>query len=390
MNSSTVATNEPSRGAHNERLRSIFVELCRVPSPSGDEQPVAEYIRRRVAAAGVELLEDRAGTALGGNCGNLHLRLNPTAEVSAEPLFLAAHMDTVPPDPRQGAVPVLLDGDRVHTDGQSVLGGDDKLGIAAALELILSVLEDGRSLPRSLDVVFTVQEERGARGAASFDATLLRAVQGYVLDGEGPVGSAITKAPTKYRYTIDVRGRRSHAAVAPDSGRNAVAAAGELASRLPCGRPSQTSTANVGSISGGGPSNIVPDTAQLIGEIRSFDPAEIAQLQGQIQSVAEEVSAAREVSARVSWEHLYDGYQIQANEPCLMLFSKHCRNSGREPQLMSSLGGGDANAFNNKGLRSIVYGLGMHNIHSRDEYALFSELEAAAGLLAQIVFSAES
>jgi len=287
-------------------------------------------------------------------------------------------------------VPLLLDGDRVHTDGRSVLGGDDKLGIAAALELILSIAEDGQSLPRSLDVVFTVQEERGAKGACYFDASWLRAVQGYVLDGEGPVGSAITKAPTKYRYSIDVRGRRSHAAVDPDAGRNAVAAAGDIAARMPLGRPSHTSTANVGSMSGGGPSNIVPDNAQLVGEIRSFDPAEIVQLQDQIQSVAEEVAVAREVSAKVTWEHLYDAYQIAAGEACLALFSEHCRNSGNAPRLMSSLGGGDANAFNNKGLRSIVYGLGMHNIHSRDEYALFSELEAATVLLFQIVFGADS
>ncbi|MCA1754301.1 MAG: M20/M25/M40 family metallo-hydrolase [Spirochaeta sp.] len=377
---------------NNERLRIMFVELCRIPSPSGNEQPVAEYIRTRLSAAGVPVSEDEAGGALGGSCGNLHLRLEPTGEAAAEPLFLAAHMDTVPPDPdpdpdsETGVVPLLLDGDRVHTAGRSVLGGDDKLGIAAALELILSISEDGQSLPRSLDVVFTVQEERGAKGASYFDASQLRAVQGYVLDGEGPVGSAITKAPTKYRYSIDVRGRRSHAAVDPDAGRNAVAAAGDIAARMPLGRPSQNSTANVGSISGGGPSNIVPDTAQLVGEIRSFDPAEIGCLQDQIQSVAEEVAVAREVSAKVTWEHLYDAYQIAADEACLRLFSEHCRNSGNEPRLMSSLGGGDANAFNNKGLRSIVYGLGMHNIHSRDEYALFSELEAATELLFHIVF----
>lgn len=389
MNSRTVATNEPSRGAHNERLRSIFVELCRIPSPSGDERPVAEYIHSQLSAAGVAVSEDTAGSVLDGNCGNLHLRLDPTASGSAEPLFLVAHMDTVPPDPDKGVVPVLLDGDQVHTDGHSVLGGDDKLGIAAALEIILSVVEDGRSLPRSLDVVFTVQEERGAKGAAFFDAGLLHAVQGYVLDGEGPVGSAITKAPTKYRYTIDVRGRRSHAAVDPDAGRNAVAAAGEIAARMPLGRPSPNSTANVGSISGGGPSNIVPDSAKLVGEIRSFDPSEIAHLQAEIQSVTEEVAATREVSAKVTWEHLYDAYQVEPNEPCLALFSKHCHNSAREPQLMSSLGGGDANALNSKGLRSIVYGLGMHNIHSRDEYALFSELEAATELLSRIVFSVD-
>lgn len=378
---------------NRERLRSIFVELCRIPSPSGKEQPVAEYIRARLSAAGVAVSEDGAGAALGGNCGNLHLRLEPSSEYSGEPLFLAAHMDTVPPDPQfhpqagpqSGEVPVLMDGDRVHTDGKSVLGGDDKLGIAAALELVLSVTEDGRALPRSLDVAFTVQEERGAKGAACIDFSRFKAVQGYVLDGEGMVGSAIVKAPTKYRYTIEVQGRRSHAAVDPDSGRNAVAAAGELASRLPCGRPSQSSTANVGSISGGGPSNIVPDTAQLVGEIRSFDSDEIATLQGQIQALAAEVSGAREVAVEVSWEYLYDAYSIGPDEPCLRMFVDHCRSSGREPTLMSSLGGGDANALNAKGLRSIVYGLGMHNIHSRDEYALFSELEAATELLFQIV-----
>jgi tripeptide aminopeptidase len=368
------------------RLEQTFLELCAIPSPSGNEAAVGQYIRATLKALDIPVQEDAAGPALGSTTGNLMVRLPASPQGATAPaLFLAAHMDTVPPDPVDGAVPVLVDGDKVHTAGKSVLGGDDKLGVAVALEMIYLAVADARPLPAPLEVVFTVQEERGARGAA-FASQHLTATQGFVLDGEGPVYSAIIKAPAKCRYHVNVTGRRSHAAVEPEVGRNAVAAAGEIAAHAPQGRLSADSTANVSGISGGGPSNIVPEHASVSGEMRSFNPESLEATQAVLERLCAQVATARDVSVEVAWEHLYNRYEIPETARCRQLFEQGCRTQGHEPRFMESLGGGDANALNSDERQCLVFGLGMHNIHSRDEYALRSELQDACDLLATIIW----
>ncbi len=176
-------------------LHQTLIDLCRIPSPSCQEGAVAAYIRAAVAALGLCVEEDDAGAALGSDTGNLIIR----TEGVGEPLFLSAHMDTVPPTLVDGQVPVIVDGDRVHTGGQSILGGDDKAGIAVALDALRYAVAHPTTT-RPLDVVFTIQEEQGARGADHFDPERIRARQGFNLDGDTPVANAIYRAPHKARF----------------------------------------------------------------------------------------------------------------------------------------------------------------------------------------------
>ena len=366
---------------NTERLTSILSDLCKIPSPSGKEGRIAGYIRNYAANFGLKVKEDKAGTKFDCNCGNLTIELPGD---DRERLFLSSHMDTVEV-PEVKEIPVILTKDKLQTDGSSILGGDDKAGIAAALEILtLSMENPGKNRP--LELIFTIKEEQGALGSGFFDSTGIKAVTGFNLDGETPPYTVICKAPYKTRYRCVVKGKAAHAAVNPEDGINAVQIAGRIVSALPTGRLDEISTANISKISGGGPTNVVPDNVIIEGEARSFEKNTLDILKKEIELICSKETRDTESSSEVFWEDLYDGYVINQKAKCSQLFTEACRSVGKEPVFLSSPGGGDSNQFNNKGMENLVFGLGMHNIHSTDEYLELPEYFKAVSLLRKIVF----
>ena len=360
----------------SDRLHETFIDLCRIPSPSCNERAVSLYIRQRAAAYGLHVEEDDAGAVLGSDTGNLLVQTQGVGE----PLFLSAHMDTVPPTLVDGQVPVVVDGDRVHTGGRSILGGDDKAGIAVALEMLHEAVHHPDTM-RPLDVIFTIQEEQGARGAAHFDAQRIRARQGFNLDGDTPVGTAIHQAPFKARFTIDVTGRAAHAAVNPEDGINAIKAIAAIAADLPTGKLDANSIVNLGQIEGGGVINVVPAHARLIGEARSLLSGGLGALHQQIESTAMTEGQAAGASVAFHWEQLYAGYCVSTDTGIAQLFRDACAREGLAANFTSTYGGGDANPYNNKSMTCVVFGLGMTAIHTPDEAILLSDLSQAARIL---------
>lgn len=366
---------------NKERLTSILTDLCRIPSPSGSELKIAEYIRNYAAGFGLNVKEDEAGTKHGSTSGNLTITIPGDKK---ERIFLSSHMDTVKV-PDVEVIPVIQTEKKLQTDGSSILGGDDKAGIAAALEILTLSMENPKR-NRPLELIFTIKEEQGALGAGYFDPDQIKAVTGFNLDGETPPYTVICKAPYKTRYRCVVKGKAAHAAVNPEEGINAVQIAGKIVSALPTGKLDDISTANISKISGGGPTNVVPDKAIIEGEARSFEKGTLKNLKKEIEQICNKEILNLKGSVELSWEDLYDGFIIETNEKCSQLFTEACRKLDKEPVFLSSPGGGDSNQFNNKNMRNLVFGLGMHNIHSTDEYMVLDEYFEAVNLLKEIVF----
>src|SRR5262249_29511657 len=113
------------------RLRALFLDLVRIDSLSRRERRIAERLQAELEALGASVEVDGAGVQAGGEVGNLIAHVPGTAD--AEPLLLCAHMDTV--EPGTGVKPVV-DGDVIRTDGTTVLGGDDKSGVAIVCECV--------------------------------------------------------------------------------------------------------------------------------------------------------------------------------------------------------------------------------------------------------------
>src|SRR6266571_6033330 len=147
-----------------DRLCNILIELVGIPSTTGHEEHIRNYLERQLAGRGLSTQVD--------GMGNLVATLAGTGK----PLLLNAHMDRVPPG--LGHRPVLRDG-ILYSDGTTNLGADDAAGIAIILEVLARVVE--QQLPHPpLVVVFTVQEEVGTQGSAAFDPSPWQITDGVV------------------------------------------------------------------------------------------------------------------------------------------------------------------------------------------------------------------
>src|SRR5215212_354416 len=226
-----------------DRLLRTFFDLVAIDSPSGEEEAAAVEIGRRLTALGATVQRDTHG--------NLVARLDG----GGAPFLLSAHMDTV--EPGRGIRP-LVDGDRVHTDGSTILGGDPKAGVAAILEGLAALHESG-ARRRAVEVVLTRGEEAGLEGSRHLNYGMIEAREGAVLDGEGAVNEITDAAPAQYFADIAVHGRAAHAGVEPERGIPAIRIAADLVLRLPQGRLDAETTANVGRIEGGSARNAVPE-----------------------------------------------------------------------------------------------------------------------------------
>ena len=202
-------------------LLDLFLELCAIPSPSGQERHVADRVRNVLEDVGLEVEEDDAADQLGGTAGNLFSRLPATA--NGLPIFLCAHTDTVPPE--AAIEPVVGEDGVVRNAAGTILGSDNKAAVAVMLEAVRRILRE--NLPHAgIELVFTPQEEVSLRGAGAFDHTRLHARTGYVYDQGAAIGEIVLGSPHGRLLDFRFHGRAAHAGMAPEDGRSAIAAAG--------------------------------------------------------------------------------------------------------------------------------------------------------------------
>lgn len=347
-----------------ELTTNRLVQLCSIASPSRAERQVADRLRRLFEELGAIVREDDAAGALGGNAGNLIAELPGDMP---ERIVLAAHMDTVPLVPGRPLEPVV-EGTVVRSSGRQILGADDKAGVV----VVLGLMERAARLPinqrPTLIAVMTVCEEVGLKGARHLDVGALQADYAYSFDGEVPVGELITAAVFKEDITLTVAGRAAHAALEPDQGVHAILAAARVMNAIPLGRVADDQVTNIGAITGGGATNVVPAEVILRGEARAFTEGRLEELIATIERRAQ--AAAMDVGASVTLEseRLYAGYSIAADAIPIARLADAAPGVGISMRLVSSIGGSDTSILNQKGLPTVNVGVGMNAIHSVDEW----------------------
>jgi len=344
------------------RLVSCFLDLVRIDSPSGHEHEVGEHVMGMLRALGARVERDALG--------NVFAQLDGRGE----PLLINAHLDTVVPG--NGVQPVL-EGGIIRSDGRTVLGGDDKSGVAIALEAVRAAQEQSIALP-PLDILFTVQEEVGLKGAKAFDVTRLRAREGVGLDCGGPVGTVVVSAPSQDTLEVVVHGVAAHAGAAPEKGVSAIEVAADAICHMRLGRIDEETTANIGVISGGQATNIVCDRVELRGEARSRSAQKLAEQTQAMVAALHEAAARRGVSADVQVNHEYTAYRLAPEEPVLRLLAEAAAEVGIEPSYVPSGGGADANILNAAGIRVANFSTGMDQVHTTHEQIAVADMVRAA------------
>ena len=363
-------------------LLELFLELCAIPSPSGQEKAVADRVRVFLEGLGLGVDEDGAAELLDGDAGNLYCRLPATA--SGLPIFLCAHTDTVPPE--APIEPVIEDG-VVRNAAGTILGSDNKAAVVVMLEAVRRILKHRRP-HAGIELVFTPQEEVSLRGACAFDHTRLEARTGFVYDQGAPIGEIVLGSPHGRILDFRLHGRAAHAGMAPEDGRSAIAAASRAIADFRLGRIDETTSANVGVITGGTARNVVPEWCSFQAEVRSHDERKATELvREMLETVAFAASLAEcEVESEV--RPSFPGYRFRESDPPVQLAAEALSRAGFEPTYALSGGGADANVFNARGLACVNLANGMAEIHTSDEHIAVADLDAMVEVTLALVDAA--
>jgi tripeptide aminopeptidase len=365
-------------------LVDLFLELCAMPSPPGEERAVADRVTQELDRLGLEWHEDGAAARLGSSTGNIVCRVPPTVDTGV-PLFFCAHLDTVPVEgPLE---PVLDEGGVIRNVGGAILGADNKASVVAMLEAARRVVSGGRP-HAGIELVFTPKEEIGLLGATELDIAQLRARVGFVYDQAAPIGEIVVGAPSAQELVLRFHGRPSHAGMYPEEGRSAIVAAARAIVDMPLGRIDEETSANVGLVSGGSARNIVPEWCALQAEVRSHDLARVSEVVQQLVDAAAYAAAVSDCTLETAIEPKYRGYRLRGDSLPVRLASDGLRRAGFEPRFALSGGAADANVFNERGLQCANLANGMVDIHTPDERIAVDDLERMVDVTLGIVDAA--
>ncbi len=280
----------------------------------------------------------------------------------------------------------LIGATLITTDGNTLLGADDKAGVAVIMEAI-SYLSTHPEIPHGpVRVCFTCDEEIG-HGVDHIDLEQLGATVCYTLDGQG-VDEIDVETFSADLAIIVVRGVNVHPAIAKGRMVNALRVAGDFVTRLPveCLAPETTSDRegflHPYHVSGG----VGEVTLRIL--LRDFNTSRLAELANLLRVAADESQqqfpgSSIEVQVTPQYRNMAEGL---AREPRAVDYAKRAHERlGRKPRLTIVRGGTDGSRFTELGLPTPNLSTGQHHLHSRLEWACLEEMESAARILIELV-----
>ncbi len=365
---------------NEQRIVDLFIELVQVDSETKHEEKIAVVLKEKFTALGVEVVEDDAKEKTGHGANNLICTLQATKE-GVDTIYFTSHMDTVVPG--NGIKPSIEDG-YIKSDGTTILGADDKAGLAAMLEAI-TVLKEENIAHGKIEFIITVGEESGLVGAKALDSSLVTAKFGYALDSDGKVGDIIVAAPTQAKVNATIYGKTAHAGVAPERGVSAITIASRAISKMPLGRIDEETTANIGRFEGGTQTNIVCDRVDILAEARSLIPekmeAQVAKMKEAFETAAQEMGGRAEVDIKV----MYPGFKFGDGDHVVEVAKKAVANINRPSRLLQSGGGSDANVIAGFDIPTVNLAVGYEDIHTTNEKIPVEELVKTSELVVSII-----
>lgn len=365
---------------NQERLVSEFLELVQIDSETKYEGEIAKVLKEKFSALGVEVYEDDTTSVTGHGAGNLICTLKGTKE-GVDTIYFTSHMDTVVPG--KGVKPSIKDG-YIVTDGTTILGADDKAGLAVMLETI-RVLKEQNIAHGTIEFIITVGEESGLVGAKALDRSLITAKYGYALDSDGKVGNIVVAAPTQAKISAVIQGKTAHAGVAPEKGVSAITIAAKAIAKMPLGRIDEETTANIGRFEGGTQTNIVCDHVEILAEARSLVPEkmeeQVRKMKETFESTAEEMGGKAIVDVQV----MYPGFKFDHGDHVVEVAKKAAARINRPSELQQSGGGSDANVIAGFGIPTVNLAVGYEEIHTTNEKMPIEELVKLGEMVIAII-----
>ncbi len=381
--SSTASTASTAPAVNESRVVDTFVTLCRFNTPSRQEKAASAWAGAYLEKLGFTVEWDDAGERVGGNVGNL-IAFKKGTVLGATPIFFSSHLDTVEATP---GLEIAIEGDVIRATSDTILGADDKSGVAPILEAMTLLTESGEP-HGDIQLLLMICEEIGLVGAKLMDPSRIKAKYGFVLDSGPPMGGLTYTAPSQNSLKIRITGKPSHAGSSPEKGVSAIKAAANAIAAMNLGRIDAETTANIGTIQGGTARNIVPAEVTLVGEARSRTQEKLDAQTAHMKEVFEREAAAIGAEAHVEVIEEYRTYNLTESDPVIRIASAAAQAAGLNPVLRPSGGGSDGNIFNGFGFPTTVLACGMEQIHTHDEFCTISALVQDTQWVLEIVRAA--
>jgi len=373
---------------NRERMLNDFLTMVKIDSESLNEKNMGDYAKKFLSTIADEIHEDESKEAIGGNQSNIIAKIN--GNTRKKTLLFACHLDTVKPG--IGVNPIVDNG-IVRSDGTTILGADDKAGIASLFEALRYIKENDIDFP-NLEIVFTVAEEIGLKGAKNLDFSLIKAKEGYALDSEDIEGIFV-RAPSQNFVGIEIEGLEAHAGMSPEKGISAIKTAADAISKMPLGRLDSHTTSNMGVIQGGIATNIIPKTVSIKGEVRSHSEEKLAYYTDKIKSAVFDACRENRIQmpdgmirtalCNIDISRAYNSMNVKPGESVLNRAVAVYKQLGIQCKLMTGGGGSDANVFNENGIKTVILGTGMSEVHSVKEYIKIDDMVTTAKIIIEII-----
>ncbi|ATH60023.1 hypothetical protein BJG89_07120 [Staphylococcus nepalensis] len=366
---------------NKQRLLDTFLELVKIDSESGNEQPIQSYLKAILEMYNIEMVEDNASSETDLGANNLICTLKSTPNLaSLDKIYFTSHMDTVVPG--QSVNPTVKDDGYIYSDGSTILGADDKAGLAAILEFIRVLSE--KNIPHGqIQFILTVGEEIGLKGAKFLDQSLLDSDYGYAIDASVPVGTTVIGAPTQMKINTTIYGKTAHAST-PTKGISAINIAAKAVSEMNLGQIDTYTTANIGRFEGGSATNIVADKVTLNAEARSHSEEGIIKQVNHMKSVFETIAKKYDGHAEVDITKSYPGFKLSDDSKVTTVAKASASSLGLEANTVIAGGGSDGNIINELGIPTVILGVGYENIHTTEERISVQSLNLLAEQLLSI------
>lgn len=367
---------------NEERIIEEFMELVQIDSETKFEAKIAQVLKEKFEQLGVEVLEDNAKASIDHEANNLICNLPGTLS-DVDAIYFTAHMDTVTPG---NGIKPSIDNDYIISDGTTILGADDKAGIAVILEAI-RVLKEEKIKHGPLQFIITVGEESGLAGAKVIDTSLITSKYGYALDSDGDVGNIVIEAPYQAHIVANIIGQSAHAGVAPEKGVSAITVAAKSVANMPLGRIDKSTTANIGYFKGGKETqtNVVCDTVEIVAEARSLNKNALDEQLTKMKRAFEDTADQFEATAKVEITQMYPGFQFTAEDKVVQIAQKAAKILDLPTELQKSGGGSDANIFNGHEIPTVNLAVGYEYIHTTEERIHKKHLFNLTHLVLQII-----
>lgn len=344
-----------------ERLIQEFLSYVTIDSESSNEKAFGDHITKLLMDMGFKVIPDNTGIKAHSNGNNIIARLKGTLE--GPTLGFCAHLDTV--EPGKNIQPIIED-DIIKSKGDTILGADDKAGIAAIIESIRSAKENNLPIG-NIELFFSICEENGIKGSRYLEPSVLKAKHYYILDGTEDPGGILVQGPATNNLQITVHGVAAHAGLCPENGVSAIEVVSKAISKMKLGRINERTTANIGIIQGGMAVNVVCPEVTLSAEVRSLCGNELKTQTDHMYNILKEACDEHGISFDFDIDHVYQAFNIDKDNEFLALTKKSIETLNLPYRASASGGGSDANNLSVHGITPIILGIGMKDCHTTHE-----------------------